>query len=197
MFHTLNTSPSPASLPEAAWLCACIATWCRRLPHAARRRVSIHPSPSLAMLQLYNTFLIRKNGLIWRWKKMLMKVRDQASPLCLTVRRPQQPEARQHIAHRRFMMQREWAETIVPAIWLHLHYTASQTIAHQQLTGLEIHLLTLLLVIFLKTELSIRLSFFYLLKCAYYKCFYCYFLVFMPQTVFYYGRKGLEQGYQT
>lgn len=50
---------------------------------------------------------------------------------------------------------------------------------------------------FLKTELSIRLSFFYLLKCAYYKCFYCYVLVFMPQTVFYYGRKGLEQGYQT
>lgn len=86
--HHPNTSPSPALLPAAVEVCvhasvhACVHVWQHEV--TACHTVDIYSSPTLAKLQLHNLWLIRKNGFIWRWKRTLMKVRDQTDLLCLS-----------------------------------------------------------------------------------------------------------------
>lgn len=102
---------------------------------------------------------------------MLMKVRDQASPLCLTVRRPQQPEARQRITPEIYdaaRVGRSHRSSNMTAFTLHC-FPNNRTSTVNRVGNSPAYTVA---GYFLKTELSIRLSFFMPIK-----CFYCYFLV--------------------
>lgn len=84
-FHHLPYLPS-SQKPCASVKCVYVYLWQQKVVACLMQladTVSIHSSLCLAMPQLYNPWLIRKNGLIWRWKKTLMTVKDQTSPLCL------------------------------------------------------------------------------------------------------------------